>query len=100
VINSKDIVSESLVMQYKGKLVARVHLKVEVMEERFIHLKENATDFPQQLQANADEVLEELLIQVNQHVARNSKLQLMILQVQPFEKTPTMKIKRFLYHQE
>ena len=100
VINSKDIVSESLVMQYKGKLVARVHLKVEVMEERFIHLKESATDFQQQLQAKTDEVLEELLIQVNQHVARNSKLQLMILQVQPFEKTPTMKIKRFLYHQE
>jgi len=100
VINSKDIVSESLVMQYKGKLTARVHLKVEVMEERFKHLKENATDFQQQLHAKADEVLDELLIQVNQHVTRNSKLQLMILQVQPFEKTPTMKIKRFLYHQE
>lgn len=98
VINSKDIVSESLVMQYKGKLVARVHLKVEVMEERFQHLKENATDFQQQLHTKADEVLDELMIQVNQHVARNSRLQLMILQVQPFEKTPTMKIKRFLYH--
>ncbi len=98
VINSKDIVSESLVMEYKGKLVARVHLKVEVMEEHFNHLKENAADFQHQLQAKADEVLDELMIQVNQHVARNSRLQLMILQVQPFEKTPTQKIKRFLYH--
>ena len=98
VINSKDIVSESLVMEYKGKLVARVHLKVEVMEDHFNHLKENAADFQQQLQAKADEVLDELMIQVNQHVARNSRLQMMILQVQPFEKTPTQKIKRFLYH--
>jgi len=98
VINSKEIVSESLVMQYKGKLVARVHLKVEVMEERVKHLKENATDFQVQVQAIADEVLEELMIQVNQHVSLNSRLQLMILQVQPFEKTPTHKIKRFIYH--
>lgn len=97
VINKEDIVSESLVMEVKGKLVARVHLKVEVMEDRFKHLQENATDFQHQLQEKADEVLAELLIQVNQHIARNSKLQLMILQVQPFEKTPTQKIKRFLY---
>ncbi len=97
-LNSQEIVSESLVMQYKGKLVARVHLKVEVMEERFQHLKENATDFQQQLQIKADEVLDELLIQINQHVALNSRLQMMILQVQPFEKTPTQKIKRFLYN--
>jgi len=97
VLNSKEIVSESLVMQYKGKLVARVHLKVEVMEDRFNHLKENATDFQVQLQAKADEVLDELMIQVNQTVARNSRLQKMINEVKPFEKTPTLKIKRFLY---
>lgn len=97
VLNSKEIVSESLVMQYKGKLVARVHLKVEVMEERFHHLQENATDFQLQLQAKADEVLAELMIQVNQTVARNSRLQKMINEVKPFEKTPTLKIKRFLY---
>jgi len=38
-----------------------------------------------------------LMIHVNQHVTRNSKLQMMILQVAPFEKTATHKIKRFLY---
>ncbi len=100
VINKEDIVSESLVMEVKGKLVAMVHLRVEVMEERFKHLQENAADFQQLLQEKYDEVLAELMIQVNQHVARNSKLQLMILQAQPFEKTPTQKIKRFLYQQE
>ena len=44
-------------------------------------------------------MLAELMTQVNQHVARNSKLQDIILQVTPFEKTPTQKIKRFLYNQ-
>ncbi|MCP4311724.1 MAG: long-chain fatty acid--CoA ligase [Bacteroidetes bacterium] len=100
VINKEDIVSESLVMESAGKLVAMVHLRVEAMEERFKHLKDNATDFQQQLHEKTDEVLAELMIQVNQHVARNSKLQQIILQVQPFEKTPTQKIKRFLYQQK
>jgi len=102
VLNSREIVSESLVMEYRGKLVARVHLKGEVMEmleERIMHLKENAAEFQSHLQARADEMLAELMANVNQHVSRNSRLQLMILQVQPFEKTPTQKIKRFLYHQ-
>jgi len=97
VINSQDFVHESLVMQYKGKLVARVHLNLDSLEEGFQHLKENASEFQQQLQSKADEMLDELLVQVNQHVASNSRLQRMILQVQPFEKTPTQKIKRFLY---
>jgi len=97
VINSRANVSESLVMEYKGKLTARVHLKMELIEEQLQHLKENATEYKKQLQEKADEALEELMVHVNQHVARNSKLQEMILQVQPFEKTATHKIKRFLY---
>jgi len=97
VLNSREIVSESLVMEYKGKLTARVHLKMEVMEEQLQHLKENAAEYKKQLQKKADEALAELMIHVNQHVARNSKLQMMILQVAPFEKTATHKIKRFLY---
>jgi long-chain acyl-CoA synthetase len=92
-------VSESLVMEYKGKLTARVHLKMEVLEEQLQHLKDNAAEFQKQLQEKADEALAELMINVNQHIARNSKLQSMILQVQPFEKTATHKIKRFLYQQ-
>jgi len=99
VINSRANVTESLVMEYKGKLTARVHLNMELIEEQLHHLKENAAEYKKQLQEKADEALEELMIHVNQHVARNSKLQLMILQVQPFEKTATQKIKRFLYQQ-
>lgn len=97
VINSRANVIESLVMEYKGKLTARVHLKMELFEEQLHHLKENAAEFQKQVQEKADEALEELMTHVNQHVARNSKLQSMIHQVGPFEKTATHKIKRFLY---
>ena len=97
VINSREHVLESLVMEYKGKLTARVHLKMEELEEQYHHLKENASEYKKHVQEKVDQVLNELLIQVNQQVARNSKLQLVIQQVQPFEKTATQKIKRFLY---
>lgn len=99
VLNSNELVNDSLVMEYKGKLTALVHLKMEEMEEQLQHLKENAVEYKKQLQEKADEALAELMIQVNQHVARNSKLQTMVLQVAPFEKTATHKIKRFLYQQ-
>jgi len=55
VINSKEYVNESLVMQYGDKLVARVHLNLELLEEHFQHLKENAADFQQQLNHRAEE---------------------------------------------
>ena len=84
-------------MQYKGKLVARVHLNLESIEEKLHHLRENAVDFQQQVQLKAQEALDELLVKVNQHVSKNARLQQMIHQLEPFEKTPTQKIKRFLY---
>jgi long-chain acyl-CoA synthetase len=97
VINSREHVLESMVLEYKGKLTARVHLKMEELEEQLQHLKENAAEFQKQLQEKVDDVLKELLVHVNQQVARNSKLQMIIQQLQPFEKTATQKIKRFLY---
>lgn len=97
VINNDSLVSESLVMQYKGKLVARVHLNLESIEEKLHHLRENAVDFQQQVQLKAQEALDELMVKVNQHVSKNARLQQMIHQLEPFEKTPTQKIKRFLY---
>lgn len=98
VINNMDYVSDSLVMHHKGKLTARIHLNFEQLEEKFHHLKSSAHDKQEELHKKAEELLEELKIQVNQIVSKNSKLQMVILQVDPFEKTPTLKIKRFLYN--
>jgi len=97
VINSYDYVNESLVLQMKGKLVARVNLNYEILEKKFHDLKNNAQDFQQHLQEKTDELLQELMLQVNMHVSKSSKLQMIILQATPFEKTPTLKIKRYLY---
>jgi len=98
VINSFDYVAESLVLQVKGKLVARVHLNYEILEKKFQDLKSNAQDLQQQIQEKTDELLQELMYQVNLHVSKNSRLQLILVQATPFEKTPTLKIKRYLYN--
>ena len=96
-LNEKDFVSESLVMQYKGKLVARVHLNIELIEEKYKHLKSNAIEFQEEVAKRNEELLEELKVYVNEHVTKNSRLQMVLLEVKPFEKTPTLKIKRYLY---
>jgi len=44
------------------------------------------------------EIIEELNIQVNQQLNRFSRIHQFILQPVPFHKTPTKKIKRYLYH--
>ncbi len=97
VINEMDFVTESLVMHVKGKLTARVHLNFEQLEEKFQSMVHNAQDKQKALNKKAEELLEEMMIHVNHAVSKNSKLQLVILQIDPFEKTPTLKIKRFLY---
>jgi len=94
IINNIKYVLESLVIQQKGRLVALVHLNMEEMEERLNHLKSEAA---QQINEKIDHLLEEIKIYVNERVNKSSRLQAVILQTAPFERTPTLKIKRYLY---
>lgn len=94
-INNLNIVKESLVVERAGKLVGLVHLDHEILEEQFKNFKEDAKEF---IEEKINEVLKEIHIQVNSRLNKFSQLQMVIAQAQPFEKTPTLKIKRFLYH--
>jgi long-chain acyl-CoA synthetase len=94
VINKMRFVLESLVVEKKGKLVAMVHLNMEEVEQHFKHLKEEAHQY---IQDKSEEILEEIHKKVNAELNKFSRLQKIILQPTPFEKTPTKKIKRFLY---
>lgn len=94
VINKMRFVLESLVVEKKGKLVAMVHLNMEEVEQHYKHLKAEANLY---IQEKTDEILKEIHKKVNEEVNKFSRLQVMVLQPTPFEKTPTKKIKRFLY---
>ncbi|WP_206081966.1 AMP-binding protein [Maribellus sediminis] len=94
VINKMRFVLESLVVEKKGKLVAMIHLNREEIEEQFQHLKLEAKQF---IALKSEEILNEIHKKVNQEVNKFSRISQVVLQPMPFERTPTKKIKRFLY---
>ncbi len=94
VINNFKYVGDSLVVEDKGKLVALVYFNKEEIEKKYQHLKT-------EISAYVDKKIEELQVElkeyVNKRVNKFSKLQVVIAQPDPFQKTATQKIKRFLY---
>jgi long-chain acyl-CoA synthetase len=94
VINNFRFVAESLVIQQKGKLVAYVHLNMEELEKKYHLLKEDMT---RQFDDKKEELLAELQEYVNSKVNKFSQINKVVLQPVPFQKTATLKIKRFLY---
>jgi long-chain acyl-CoA synthetase len=94
IINNFRFVVESLVVQQKGKLVALVHINMEELEKKYQSLKQ---DVSKQFEEKVDEVLNELQEYVNSQVNKFSQIQKVVLQPVPFQKTATLKIKRFLY---
>lgn len=94
VINNFRHVIESIVIQKKGKLVALVHLNREEIEEAYKHLREEVSQF---VEEKTEEILLELKNYVNERVNKFSQLHSIVLHQDPFQKTATKKIKRFLY---
>ncbi len=85
VVNTQDYVVESVVVDRAGKLVALVYLDREAM-------RKNGLD----AEAEAD-VPETVRIVSNKSLPSYSQLQKVEAVETPFEKTPKMSIKRFLY---
>jgi len=94
VINNFRFVVESLVLQQKGKLVAYVHLNMEELEKKYQNLKDDMT---RQYEGKKEELLAELQEYVNSKVNKFSQITKIFLQPVPFQKTATLKIKRFMY---
>ncbi|HCC69823.1 MAG TPA: hypothetical protein DEQ09_01515 [Bacteroidales bacterium] len=95
IINTFKHVVESLVIEKGGKLVAMVHINREELEEKYKHLKEEMTYVVEQ---KIQEIITELNHHVNQRLNRFSRINKFVLQPVPFQKTPTLKIKRYLYY--
>ena len=94
-IESNPLVEESLVLSQGGKLVARVRLNLDALAEQLGTLVSELD--PQTVVRTGSRILEDLRRSVNARLNRFSRLAQMVVQIQPFERTPTRKIKRFLY---
>jgi len=93
IINQNKVVLDSLVMQQDGKLIARIHLDYELIAKMF--KAENSPDA--KVKKDITNYLEKMRQEVNSKVSSFSKMIKFIEQIEPFIKTPTKKIKRYLY---
>jgi len=97
ILNRHELVVESLVYELKGKLIAKVLINYEQAEKQYNELKHVAQNLQREYEEKKDEILKELQVYVNSRVNRSSQVNAVMDQVNPFEKTPTLKIKRYLY---
>ncbi len=90
VINNQSFVQESLVVPDEGGLLAMVKLDLESFAEK---MSLNIND----AKAEAAKYIAKLREDVNKELSASSRLSDVELQEEPFQRTPTQKIKRFLY---
>ncbi len=89
-INNHDFVEESLVVPNEDGLSAMIALNFEAMAE---NLKTSVNDAREQASAYLTRIKD----MVNAELSKSSKISSVHLQDTPFERTPTLKIKRYLY---
>jgi long-chain acyl-CoA synthetase len=103
VINNFKFVQESLVVEQKGKLVAMVKFNYEELEAQYIKIKEEVQskieENCREIEKKIEELTQELKEYVNSKVNRFSQISMVVALplAADFEKTSTMKIKRYLY---
>ena len=110
VLNSNPVVAESVVTEENGKLVALVHFDMAALEARYDEFKKFVSDgkdqlgqkysaSKEQIEKKMEEIKRELVDYVNNKVNRFSQITKVIDNGCEFEKTPTKKIRRFVYEQ-
>lgn len=85
VINRQSFIAESVVVDRNSKLVALVYLDKEAIRKAGLDT-EAVSDIPEKVRINANRVLP--------NYSQITKVEVVL---EPFEKTPKMSIKRFLY---
>jgi len=105
-INNFPHVTESIVVEKKGKLVALVHFNREELENKVREMTaevsqivdEKLEEITKKVDKLIDELAPELKQYINLRVNKFSKIQLLVAHAEPFQKTATLKIKRYLYY--
>ncbi len=85
-------IQEAVVYRYQDKLIAKVYLEYDILDQKFE---------TQGTETNKEETIRSILQSERQKINASlpdfSKIQKMIEFPEPFEKTPTNKVKRYLY---
>ena len=97
VLNSNRFVAESVVTEEDGKLIALVYFDTSALEEAYDEFKHKVAVNKEQVALKMEEIKREVLEYVNSKVNRFSKITKVVDNEGEFEKTPTKKIRRFVY---
>ncbi len=92
-INAHELVADSLVYDDNGTLAARIYLDPEKLDAHFGVTSSSET----KMHSKIEKLLEEIRVGVNEKVSSFSRIRKVIEQHEEFVKTPTKKIKRYLY---
>ncbi|MDD4310182.1 MAG: AMP-binding protein [Candidatus Cloacimonetes bacterium] len=92
-LNENENVLESLVYESGGVITGRVFLNYETLDKHYGIVKMSSV----QSEKFINKYLDDMRKHLNSNVASFSKIHKLVEQKEPFEKTPTQKIKRFLY---
>lgn len=93
IINEHELVLDSLMLQQDRKLIAKIHLDYEKIDE----LYHGETKSSEEILEKINEILEDMRQDVNSRISSFSRMVKFEEQREPFIKTPTKKIKRYLY---
>lgn len=97
VVNRHHLVLESVVFEQRGKLIARVYLDYQKLEEWYHHLRADAHHLHTDIKHRIRSALTDIQNFVNHQMNSYSRIAAVIEQPDPFEKTPTQKIRKFKY---
>lgn len=94
IINNEETVLDSLVMEDdNSKVIARIHLDLEMIDSMFDAHKVPDKEVAELITKH----LEDMRVDINSQLSSFSRITKFIHQIEPFTKTPTKKIKRYLY---
>ena len=96
-LNSHVCIADSIVTEHEGRLVALVHFNREEIESMIDDWREEWETYKEAWEAKTEQLKQEIMEFVNAKVNRFSRISEVVEEKEEFVKTPTHKIKRFLY---
>ncbi len=93
VLYESPYVVEALVLERNRRLIAKVYLDYDALDQEFAGLSDA------EMKEKINEILKNLKQTVNKRVSSFSRIHEIYEQPEPFQKTPTKKIKRYLYQE-
>ena len=97
VLNQHVFISESLVTEHEGRLVALVNFDKDAIAARYQNLKDGLSEKKEEWGQLRDQLMADIKEWINARVNRNSRITEVVEEEDEFVKTPSKKIRRFMY---